>query len=133
MHFPVLNPYNWWYWGMKRHSEYSLRISFCFRKSYLQESERHSGNTGQTHRSVRLCWEPSYTRTHSSLPCSKYKQTKRLGYEDCLWILILSSYVINIRDFSFLCQDTSMAESKKCCNSSKNKLVLYQTQNRGPN
>ena len=32
---------------------------------------RYSGNTGQSSRSVHLCWEPSYTRTHSSLPCIK--------------------------------------------------------------
>ena len=63
---------------------------------------------------------------------SKYKQTKRTGYQDCLWTPILSSYVINIRASSSLCQDTNMPKSnfaKKCCNSSKKEIrILSNTE-----
>ena len=39
--------------------------TYCFDHSH---KNIYSGNTGRTGRSTHLCWERSYTGTHSSLP-----------------------------------------------------------------
>ena len=59
---------------------------------------------------------------------TKYKQTKRPGCWDYLWTSILSSCVINIRNFSFLCQYTNMKVSnfvKVCSNVLKETIWHY--------
>ena len=61
---------------------------------------------------------------------------KQPCYQDCLGTPILPSYVINIRVFSLLCQDTNMPGSnfvKKMLQLFNYKLALYQTQKGGPN
>ena len=80
-----------------------------------------------------LFWEPSYTRIHSPLPCSKIWTNKKAGLLRLFVISHFTSYWINIRVSSFLCQDTNMPESnfvKKSCNLSKKQISTVSNKER---
>ena len=91
----------------------------------------HSHQKRKDKREVRaeravLC---AYVENHAILEpillyrASKYKQT--IGLLRLLENSHFPSYMINIKVFTFLCQDTNMAGSsfvKKCCNSSKKQI-----------
>ena len=90
---------------------------------------RLSGNTGQTGRSTHLCGEPSYTKTHSSLPGIKMYTNQRAGQRE----LFMDPYFyLFIRFFSFFCQDANKTKSNRAIIgynfSKKHKLTLYKTQ-----
>ena len=83
---------------------------------------------------MHLYWEPSNTRTHSSLPCIKMKINQKVGQQVLfmdpyfyLFILLLSV---------FLCQDEKKTGSSFViigCNLSNNhKLALYKAQSGEP-
>ena len=90
---------------------------------------------GRKGRSTRLCREPSYARTHSSLSFIKIQTNKKTG----LLRLFVNSYFTflhdHYQDFCFPLSRHKHAKIKLCqknnATSQRNKLALYQSRNGG--
>ena len=84
---PLTNDHYWWLWShvyvystlLKIKNDVTIQFQWKRWKFQFYNISRNivtrNGKTvwkqGQMGRSTHLCWEPSYTRTHSSLPCVK--------------------------------------------------------------
>ena len=114
---------------IKIKSKYKIALNYFFTQWMHSHKKQIAWKHGPNW--PHLCWEPSYARTHSSLPG---KQTKEQLSEDCLWTHIFNFLKDYCQIFSFLCQDTNKTRSNCAiigCNFSKErKLTLYKTQNR---
>ena len=111
-----------------------FNFNLIFSTSTKVTRNRSSGNTDRTGHSTHLCWEPSYTRTYSSLPGIKMETNQRSEHRG----LFMDSYSYLFNKllsvfFSFLCQDANKTRSNcsiiGCNLSKKHKLTLYKTQN----
>ena len=80
-------------------SHYSVFNFSSFEDSQLYHShKKQKGNLKTQDRFTCLCWEPSYTRIHSSLPCIKISAHTKTGLLR-LWTLIWPYYVCDLPAF----------------------------------
>ena len=95
---------------------------------------KHGPRTG---RSTHLCWQPSYTRTHSSLLGIEMQTNQRAGQRGLFMDPYLYLFIRLLSAFFFFLPRCKQNKIKLYYNRlqivKKNKLTLYKTQNRQPN